>query len=78
MAKLLHLRISIADVLRSTDAELERELSDFSTDFTVPQLRTWLTQQVDAGKRYLRLDGECDNFSAEHGCMGHELNGVSA
>lgn len=74
MARLLHMRHDLRLLLKRTDAELDGLMqTGDGTPLPGSEVRVLVTATVEGGVNYLPMDDECDCFTTERGCAGHEL-----
>lgn len=74
MAKLLHMRLSVAGLLERSDSELEQSLRDDKGQPIHPaDARKILSGMLENGTKFIQNDPECNNFDMRYGCLGHHL-----
>lgn len=75
MTQTIHMCLSIRGALRWTDRQLKGLITDNAGHrLTGSEVREYLMDRLSEGKKVLPCSDDCEGFSYETGCPGHEVS----
>jgi hypothetical protein len=73
MSRVLHVCLDVKGALRWSTSQLRGMLSrPDGSRATTDEVREYLLEQLAQGRRVLPMADDCEGFSYETGCPGHE------